>query len=61
MDEYLENPPGCGLWPAMRQECHGCGKRGRFYCPDCLVFVGKPDEVEVPLELKLPLKVNKQL
>ena len=58
MNDYLDNPPDCALWPETRQECKVCGKRGRFYCPDCLVFVGKPDRVEVRLELQLPLKVN---
>lgn len=57
LDEYLDNPPDASLWPKSREECGECGKRGRFYCPDCLVFVGKPDNVDVPLGLRLPLQV----
>lgn len=57
-DAYLDNPPNCALWPEGREECPQCGKKGRFYCPDCLVFVGKPDEVDVPLGLRLPLQVG---
>lgn len=57
-DEYLDNPPSCRLWPEDRQECPQCGKRGRLYCSDCLVFVGTPDGVDVPTGLQLPLQVS---
>lgn len=56
-DEYLDHPPSCTLWPQDRIECSMCGKRGRFYCPYCVAFVGKPDGVEVPEQLRLPLQV----
>lgn len=56
-DAYLNDLPTCDLWPQARVECLGCGRKGRFYCPDCVGFVGKPDGVEVPRELRLPLQV----
>lgn len=58
LGEYLDNPPSCRPWPEARQECPKCRKRGRFYCCDCLVFVGKPDGVDVPMGLRLPLEVS---
>lgn len=57
LDQYLDNPPDCTLWPEARIECPGCGRRGRLYCPDCLILIGKPDEVRVPTTLELPLQV----
>lgn len=57
-DEYLDNPPSCRPWPEARQECPQCRRRGRFYCSDCLVFVGTPDGVDVPTGLRLPLEVS---
>lgn len=58
LDEYLDNPPNVKLWPDARQDCHGCGKRGRLYCSDCLVFLGPPAGVKTPTELRLPLQVT---
>lgn len=58
LDEYLDNPPSCRPWPEARQECPQCRKRGRFYCSDCLVFVGTPDGVKVPTGLRLPVEVS---
>eukprot|EP00904_Undaria_pinnatifida_P007019 jgi/Undpi1/3447/HiC_scaffold_16.g06819.m1 len=58
LDEYLDNPPSCRLWPEARQECPQCRKRGRLYCAECLVFVGAPDGVDVPTGLQLPLEVD---
>lgn len=57
LNEYLDDPPDVKLWPDARQECHRCGKRGRLYCSDCLVFVGTPSGVETPTNLQLPLQV----
>lgn len=59
LDEYLDNPPSCRLWPEARQECPQCRKRGRLYCAECLVFVGAPDGVDVPTGLQLPLEVKR--
>ncbi|CAM9518336.1 unnamed protein product, partial [Hapterophycus canaliculatus] len=58
LNEYLDDPPDVKLWPEARQECHRCGKRGRLYCSDCLLFVGTPSGVKTPADLRLPLKVD---
>lgn len=56
-NQYLDNPPTCHLWPEGRQQCPKCTGRVRFYCPNCMTFVGKPDQVKIP-DLRLPLEVR---
>lgn len=56
-ERYLDNPPACTLWPEARQDCPMCSKKVRFYCPDCVNFVGKPDTVDIP-QMRLQLEVS---
>lgn len=37
-----------------RAACIHCGKRSTWFCPECLVLVGVPEDVNVP-EITLPL------